>query len=93
MKTPEQYKRGKMTGKICMAMHKMNEDKNIRNIGNLKITCDRGSGNVYIGRDRVAFVVMDRDGMIDIGVVAAMFTKFGIDQDKYVRMAKSLIEE
>ena len=36
---------------------------------------------------------MDRDGAIDVGVVAAMFTKFGIEQDKFVRMAKSLIEE
>ena len=93
MKTPEQYKKGKMTGKICMAMHKMNEGKNIQNIGNLKVTCDRGIGNVYIGRDRVAFIIMDKDGTIDVGVVAAMFTKFGIEQDKFVRMAKSLIEE
>ena len=93
MKTPEQYKKGKMTGKICMAMHKMNEDKNIKNIGNLKVTCDRGIGNVYIGRDRVAYIIMDKDGSVDIGVVANMFEKFGIDQSSYVRMAKSLVEE
>ena len=93
MKTPEQYKKCKMTGKICMAMHKMNEDKDIKNIGNLKVTCDRGIGNVYIGRDRAAYIIMDRDGTADIGVVANMFEKFGIAQSSYVRMAKALVEE
>ena len=90
---PEQYKKGKMTGKICMAMHKINEDKNIKNIGNLKVTCDRGIGNVYIGRERVAYIIMDRDGAADSGVIANMFEKFGVDQSSYVRMAKSLAEE
>ena len=36
---------------------------------------------------------MDRDGVSDIGIVANMFAKFGIDQSTYIRVAKSVVEE
>eukprot|EP00972_Heterocapsa_arctica_P104100 15341487-Heterocapsa_arctica.AAC.1 len=72
----------------------MREEKLFNKIGtDTKITCDRGSGTIYIGRHRVAFVRMQKDGNYDLGVVAEGCTRFGIIQDNYISRAKQEIDE
>mmetsp|Transcript_61736 Transcript_61736/g.162173 ORF Transcript_61736/g.162173 Transcript_61736/m.162173 type:complete len:303 (-) Transcript_61736:167-1075(-) len=94
MKTQEQYKKGNATGKCCMALHKMREEKLFNDPGtDTKITCDRNSGTIYIGRHRVAFVRMGKDGNFEVGVVVDGCNRFGIIQDNYITRARQEMDD
>eukprot|EP00972_Heterocapsa_arctica_P033140 4875227-Heterocapsa_arctica.AAC.1 len=58
-----------------------------------KSTSDRDSGTIYIGRHRVAFVRMGKDGNSEIGGVVEGCTRFGIIQDNYITRARQEMDD
>ena len=74
-------------------MHKMNEDKLVPNIGTQQISCDRGSGAIYVGRERVGFVKVkaDKDPMLVTNPTAC--TKLGIDTADFLQRATAAMQQ
>jgi len=94
MKTQEQYKKSKAAGKCCLALHKMRVEKLFDDPGtDTNITCDRSTGTIFIGRHRVAFIHLGKDGNYKAGVVAEGCSRFGINQNNYIIKAEQEMDD
>ena len=95
MQKYEDYTKGKLVGKACSALHVMHDKKEMNETGiGKKISCDRRSGALWVGRLKVAYLKFSKDILKpEVIAVKTECEKVGIDESELVRRIEAALLE
>ena len=81
---PDDYRRGKQTGKAATILHKMKDEKLMEDIPHEAIVSDRKKGEVYINRDKIAYIRLNKDLEATLLPIQAICDKYRANKGTFL---------